>query len=922
MVGDILKIKTRIPPPGANILSLPRVLERLEDELHTPEGFARSLTLVSAPAGFGKTTLVRKWLDGRPGQVAWFSLDEGDNEPQRFWVYLISALENLHEGVGRGALEMLRSQTLFSSPSSAGEGVLVSLLNDLFALVQPLFLVLDDYHLINNPRIHQEMIFFIENAPPTLHLAVTTRSDPPWPLSRWRAKGKMAEIRLRELQFSEEEAGRLLEGYKNIQLGEAQLQTLHQKTEGWVTGLQLAAISLSTGGKAEEFIQSFAGSHRHVLNFLSEEVLARQSEGVRDFLMETSILTRFSAPLCNAVTGRQDSHAVLAELERENIFLIPLDEEGIWYRYHQLFADLLLYHLKRKVPEKMEELHTRAGQWYLEAGEPGEAVRHALAHHDFEKAGEILHRHYEEILQDQGPGLLLYRNLELLPPAVLKGFPRLAAHMALFQLITRGREKAREFLEMAEELSYPNPKEQEEYGGILAAVKAYFAIYAHRFPQALEHAEKALRLLPPHSHYWRMNVAIYFGDAMLFSGNPKEAYPFYREAHRNSQKLPNQVLSLTSGFKVATSLYYRGRLKEGEELTQSLLRTAKEVGLSRVPRVGLLWTLLGELLREKGHLDEAQPCFERGLIFSEPEKPCLGWNYLFQIALSFSQRDYEEALQTIRLLEELHREVHLPLFITFPAAVWEGRILLEQGELDRARERLQRAGIEEGAALQGGQEWGYLALARWQVEAEKGGAAAARRLLKELIEFALPREHQQLLLETLLVKTRLEEKEGAPGAAEDCLLSALEAGLEGGYAQIFLEESRGLSGVFSRVIEKMENPHAPTIKEKIREGARELYGRISPGRPPDRGTEGKEEESEKGKKVAATPQGDLVEELSPREMEVLNLISQGLSNDAIAKELFLSLGTVKWHTTNIYGKLGVRGRTQAVALARKLNMIP
>ncbi len=918
MVGHILKIKTNIPPLGTNILNRPSILELLDKDLTVADGFTRQLTLVSAPAGFGKTTLTRNWLAGREDRSAWYSLDEGDNEPERFWAYLISALQTLEEDLGRGLLEMLRSQTLFSDSSTAGEALLTPLLNDLFALEAPLFLVLDDYHLINNPRIHQDMIFLVENLPPSLHLAITTRSDPPWPLSKWRAKGKMAEIRLRDLKFSEEEAGHLLANLKGIQLSEYQLQTLYHKTEGWVTGLQLAAFSLCSSGNNDVFIENFAGSHRHVLHFLSEEVLARQPASVQDFLLQTSVLHRFCAPLCNALTGRNDSNAVLANLELDNLFVIPLDEQGLWYRYHQLFADLLLYHLRQNTPEKVDVLHARACKWFLKAGEPGEAVRHALSGNNPDEVGRILHEHYEKILHSQGPGTFK-QIMETLPQHLLQEYPRLIVHKALFCLIYKGKEEARECIELAEALNYENENEQKEFAGMLAAVKSYYHVYCHEFPQALDNAARALQLLPPDNYYWRMNVAIYSGDARLFSGNPKEAYPFYLEAHWNSQKTGNHNLILTTGFKVATSLDYLGRLSEAEVFTQNILRNARDKGFSRVPRVGLLWALLGELLREKGNLEEAERCVERGLFFSEPENPSLGWNSLFKAALLYSQCAYGKALETIKNIEILNLEARLPDFINFPATIWEARILLKRGEAFRAGDLLSKAGVLEGNVIQDGQEWGYLVRSRFLMEGKNKDLIQARKLLDQIEELATRGEQKKLLVETLLVKACLEEKEGFPEAAENCLREGLQVGLEAGYVQVFLDEGKALVSVFSRVMGNVNKNVSPLEGGALVDYARKLYGSLSPMQQFTLGEQGPG--NKVGKQPETSPTQDLIEELSRRELEVLGLISEGLSNEAVSKKLFLSLGTVKWHTTNIYGKLGVRRRTEAVAVARKLNLI-
>ncbi len=919
MIGEILRIKTSIPPLPLHVLPRTGIQEGLETGLQAARGFARQLTLVSAPAGFGKTTFVRKWLAGRENRVAWFSLDPEDNRQERFWVYLISALQTLEKDLGSGPLAVLQSQGFLSEGAFDTPALLTPLLNELFALEEPLFLVLDDYHQVNNPRIHEDMIFFIENMPPSLHLVVATRSDPPWPLARWRSRAQMAEIRLEELKFSEEETRLFFAPFKGPPLDESHLSTLYRKTEGWATGLQLAALSLSASQKAHDFIESFAGTHRHVLHFLSEEVLARQPESLREFLLQTSVLKRFNAALCNTVTGREDSADTLARLEQHNLFVIPLDEQGVWYRYHHLFADLLLYQLKRKDPDLVPFLHEKASKGFMEAGEPGEAVRHALAAGGSpEKVVQILRECYEEILKTEGPELLK-RILRELPLEALKEEPRLVVKKVINNLIYQSREEGESLLKQAEGLKYRDEKKTEELAGLLAAIKAYYFAYPSDFAKTLENAEKSLKMLPSHDHYWRMNVSIYTGDARLFSGNPGRAYAHYQEAYRRSQNLDNLFLPMTTGFKVATCLAFQGRLREAEEQVRSLLERAREGGLSQVPRAGLLWTLLGELLREKGNLEEAERCIERGLHLSRPEKPSLGWNYLSKTALAFSQRDFPKALSSLREIEDLHREKSLPRFITFPAAAWEARALLEVGEAARAEDVLFKVGVLADSPARGGMEKAYLVLARLLLIKEKPetGPGLARPILEQVQELAYGGGQQGIFLETLLVKSLLEERAGNREAAQNLLLETLEKGLSLGYYQLFLDEGRALASVFTRILKRWQRDATPwnqdLMGDRLRDISREILqeetGYLKPPVQPAR-----EETKE-------NPVAGLVEELTSRELEVLELVSQGLSNQEISEKLFLSPGTVKWYNSNIFGKLGVKNRTQATALARRLELI-
>ena len=927
MVSDILRIKTTIPPVGPGIIARTSVSERLDQGLQSAEGFARKLTLVSAPAGFGKTTLVRSWLAGRENVTAWLSLDEDDNEAERFWVYLVTALQTLDKGIGAGPLEALLSSGSLNRSGSETGALLTPLLNDLFKLNEPVYLVLDDYHLINNPGIHDEVNLFIDNLPSTAHLVVTTRSDPAWKLPRWRARGEVMEVRMRDLKFSQKEAEMLLTGTGKTRLNGSQVASLNDKTEGWVTGLQLAAVSLADSVDPDRFIEGFTGSSRHILHFLSEEVLARQSVSTRDFLFQTSILTRFNASLCDAITGRKDSANVLAALERENLFLIPLDDEGTWYRYHPLFADLLRHNLGQNESGLKETLHKLASKWFMERGEPGEAVRHALFANEFDQAGQILHDYNRQI---QGTDLigLINTALNRLPEELLLKYPMLIVNKALFYLVYEGKDEAASLIESAEKLSYPEPELEQEYAGTLAAVKAYYYIYSGRFSEAIETAARALELLPPDSYYWRMNVAIYSGDARLFSDNPREALSFYREANLNSGKLGGFYLTLTTAFKMATSLYYLGELDQAEELIRKTLRKARTKGLAGVPRVGLLWTLLGEVLREKGQLEEAGHCIERGLYFSEPEKPSLAWNLLYETAYNYSMGNLDAALESCTRINMLHDQSKLPNFITFPAFLWKAKALIRLHDYRAARAALEETGVILKKGMpQPGNLWGALVLARLLIAdpAAESDLPAASGLCEAVIETTSANGYLKLLVEAKVVKALHAEKTGNKTEAETSLFEAMVKACPGNIRTVFLDEKEGLSPVYNRLYLNREhhvlNGSAREAAAFLKSFQAELLPAVEKGQSvePERGPHApaKELKSRPGDGLSY----ELVEELTKRELEILGLISQGLSNDEIAGKLFLSQGTVKWHTSNIYGKLGVKGRTAAVALGRKLKLI-
>lgn len=898
--SNLLKIKNNIPPITTNLLSRPSIIKNIEEDLSVAGGFARPLTLISAPAGFGKTTLVRKWINGKEANTAWYTIDETDNSQERFWLYLIQALQKFKNDLGSGSLEILQSNLLSPEANSDQKAMVIPLLNDLFSLNHLFYLVLDDYHLINNQKIHQDMRFFIDSLPPSLHVIITTRSDPPWPLYRWRAKGKMVEIRMNELKFSKEEAKRLFRDIQSIDLSEKQLDTLYLKTEGWVTGLQLAAISLSKKTDKEEYIQSFTGSHRHVLHFLREEVFNRQSKEIQQFLIETSILNRFCGSLCDTITNQNGSEALLENMEQDNLFLINLDEEGTWYRYHHLFSDLLLYYLNRDFPKKSIELHRKAGDWFLKRNEVNEAIHHFLCSKEYEKVAQILDESFR-LMMTVNSADQISRAIEMVPENLLEKYPRLIAFKAFYSLLLKGREKVKAYITLAETLQYQSEVEQKEYIGILSTIKAYHYINENEFSKAMENAEKALENLPKESYFWRMGVAVFSGDVMFFSGNPKSAYTYYYEAHQINEKLGKYYFSFSSGLKLGITLYHLGRLKEAEEISFKLLELSKEKGFTKISKVGSLWALLGEIYREKGNFEEAERCIERGILISKSENPYLGWNSLSKVSLLFSQEKYEEALIASNEIDTLNNEVKLPFFIYLANTIWKARIFFELQDITQARKMLLQIGISSESKVQGGQEKGFLTLLKillYESDTETGIT-----ILEQLEKLAIVGDQKPILLETYMLKACFLEKEKNYDLAETYLNEALKIGGSEGYFQIFIDDRKRLTPIFNRLVSKVSksgNEYVTKICGAI------ISGTIYLGK-----TTIKEEKHN----------SNLIEELSEREIEILQLISQGFSNQDISNRLFLSISTVKWHTSNIYGKLGVRGRTQAIVLAQKLNLI-
>jgi len=903
----LLRTKLYIPPVRPELVPRPRLIEWLNAGLH------RKLTLVSAPAGFGKTTLLSEWIAGCEPRTrfAWLSLDEGDNDPTRFLAYFVAAIQTIHQDIGQSVIAALQS-----SQSLPIQAILTTLINEIAVIPDRLVLVLDDYHLIETQSIHDAITFLLEHLPPQMHLVIATRDDPHLPLARLRARGQLTELRATDLRFTSSEAAEFLNQVMGLDLSAEDIAALETRTEGWIAGLQLAAISLQGHKDATSLIKSFTGSHRFVLDYLIEEVLEQQSESVQTFLLQTAVLDRLTGSLCDALTGQDNGRATLEMLEHANLFIIPLDEERRWYRYHHLFSDLLRQRLRQTQLEQVPTLHHRASEWYEQNGFADEAIEHALRAEDFERAAYLIEEHVDAIWE-RGEHTKLRRWLAGLPVELVFSKPQLCILHA-WNLFTSGQQDAAERslqaagqaldpgADRAHETSpiervQPPNSDRMKIQGRAAAIRAFLASYRGDVPGIIQYARQALEYLPEQDLAWRSTATIALGDAYSFEGELAAAYRARLEAWEASKAAGNIYMILIASLKFAVTLRQQGQLQRVLEICRQQLQLANESGVSQTAVVGWLLAIWGEVLAELNDLDGAIHQAKKGTDLTEcgRDVAMIGWSYLCLMRVLFARRDMAGAEEINRKMGNIAREHHVPPWITNLMAAWQARIWLAQDKLDAASQWVGERGLDANGAPSYLQEMEYIVLARILIA--EGRLDEAARLLQRLLEAAEAGGRISRVIEILMLQALAFQAGGDTARAMTTLERALTLAEPGGFIRIFVDEGPPMARL---LYEAATRGIAPDY-------ARRLLATFPVAEP---------EQADPSKTQAS--KSELVEPLSERELEVLQLIAKGLTNQEIASRLFLSLNTIKVHTRNIYGKLGVNSRTQAVARARALGILP
>jgi LuxR family maltose regulon positive regulatory protein len=912
VASPLLETKFHVPRRRRGAVDRPRLNERLS------RGAESALTLVSAPAGFGKTTLLAEWLavaSNDERSAGWLSLDQRDNDPVLFWTYLITALKTAAPGVGDGALSLLQS------PQAPIEAVLATLLNDLAALAHDVVLVLDDFHLVDAPEVRDGIAFLLEHLPPQTHLVISGRADPALPLARLRARGELVEIRAAELRFTPDEAAAYLNEVMGLALTAQHVAGLERRTEGWIAALQLAALSLRGREDVASFIANFAGDDRYIVDYLAEEVLNRQPPNVQHFLLQTSILDRLSGSLCDAVTGQEGGKALLATLERENLFLVALDDRRKWYRYHQLFADVLQAHLLDEQPANIADLHGRASGWYERNGEQSAAVRHALAAKDFERAADLVEQAIPEMSRTRQEATV-HGWIDMFPDNVVRTRPMLSIGFAGAMLSVGELAGVEERLLTAEQLLVTGKRadrgaspagesrsagqgtvaDEQQYGRLRAMIELYRAalgLARGDVNGAVRHAQGALDNAPEDDSLVRSAASGLLGLAYWTNGDLAGGHRAYAACMTGLYLAGHVADTFGCAIALADIRRTQGRLGEAMDTYQQALQRAAEQGEPVLRGTSDMYVGMSEVHLEYGDIPSATEHLARAQRLGEhnglPQNP-----YRWRVAMARirqAQGDPSGALDLLAEAEHRYVSDFFPNVRPIPAI--RARVWLVSGAVDDAVGWVRERGLTADDGLSYLHEFEHITLARVLMAQRTAAHPAAdiAGLLERLRQAAHGGGRTGSVIEILVQQAILHQRSGDTGAAFAALEQALTLAEPAGYVRIFVDEGAPMGRLLA----------AAAKQGRSTDYAKRLLIAL----------DGSGAKSGPGPSVT---QG-LIEPLSTRELDVLRLLGTDLDGPDIARRLFVSLNTVRTHTKNIYTKLAVNNRREAVRRGQELDLM-
>ena len=912
MLSPLLATKLYLPPARLNRVPRPRLHEKLNS--------IRPLTVIVAPAGFGKTTALSEWIPTCKHCVSWLSLDDGDNDPARFWIYVVAAVQKLRADLGGSALEMLQ---LTQPPPITS--ILTTLINEIALFSDDFSIVIDDYHIIKTEAIHEALTFLLDHLPPNMRVILTARADPPLPLSRLRARNQLAELRASDLRFTPDEAAAFLNEVMGLKLPPEDIAALETRTEGWIAGLQLAALSMQGQADTSGFIQAFTGSNRFILDYLVEEVLNRHPKGTLDFLLRTSILDRVTASLCDAVTGRSDSQGILEDFEHANLFIVPLDEERKWYRYHHLFVDLLRARLQQSEQDQVPELHRRASTRFEQMGLLAEAVDHSLAAQDFNQAIRLIEK-VSKAMWQRGEVTQLQSWIAALPPHLQQTRPQLLLAQAWSTLAVGKFIEAQSKSRIAEEaLREFDEEEARQLHAEVRAIQSVLAGYWQDSAKSVELAHQALRHLPEHDDFMRGILAYTLGRAYLSLNDLGAAIQKLAEAAALSRTAGDLSTASYALVALGAELETQGQLHLAAARYREIIEFVQKDGrpLPFTAAAGA-YVRLSSVLFEWDQLEEASTCANQGIELSRQfqNNGAFFVGYLVLTRVFMARGDLMRALDTWRQAEALARtdtmlRATLKMVEALRAQLW-----LYEGNLADAAQ--WATGCENDLRFPSRGDWADVRQLSRMHDYECFTLAHVRMAQTQWSEVLNLLLRLQPVVETGVRKASLIEIMAiralayrAQGNTADALITferALSLAEPEGYIRIFVDEGEPMREIIGHWRLKTGKHKDPTeAQTRLMTYADKLLKTFTDNAPQLAITD----------KPVNSPvlQSSLLEPLSARELEVLHLIAEGLSNREIADRLFITINTVKKHTRLTFDKLDVANRTHAVARARELGLL-
>jgi LuxR family maltose regulon positive regulatory protein len=892
---SLITTKLYIPPPQPNLVQRPHLNKKLKD------GETRKLTLISAPAGFGKTTTVAEWIQKNNQHAAWISLDDGDNVLSRFMTYLITAIQRIDSDFGADILTVVQA-----TEHPHLESLLTMFVNQIAEIQNEFILVLDDYHLISTQSIHDAVEFLLGHLPQNMHLVMIGRVDPPFSLSRLRVGGQLTELRSNDLRFTKGEITEFLNKIMGFDLTDGDIRALEIRTEGWVASLQLAALSLQNREDKREFIAAFSGSHHYIIDYLIDEVMSGQADEIQKFLCQTSILERFCASLSDEVLAITNSKNIIQQLEDANLFLIPLDDERHWFRYHHLFSDFLSQHLSEREPENVLPLHRSASHWFEQNNLFPEAINHALVGEDFEQAAQMV--------ESIGPDMMMQSEfdqltiwLDAMPPDLVNTWPWLCIIRAWMCQRWARVDEGERYLQAAEQAlsngSTPEPMGGEKViRGQVAAIRALFALVRAQIPQSMEYANQALEYLPQ-DHFNRAVAADALGIAKRAIGEFDEAIKIFKKARKDSLEVGNRILAQAIMLELGRVQTLQGHLAQAAETFREAIHLEYQKTQIKIPYASSAIVYLADFLREWDDLEAAIAHLDEGIRIGQPAKmvDAVISSYALLTRVYLSLGDMGEAIKSYQTAERMARDTpgleSETKAILIESKVW---LLLSQNKNLEAARFMDECGLDVTDEITFFNGFGHKTLARVLISSSRENPkekylSDAHSLITQMLDIAKPVGCMREVIELLVLQALAYQEQGLHDRALGSLEEALTLAEPEGYARTFIDEGEPMKTILKQAASR---GIAEDYVNKLLVAFAPLEVRMESG--------------------ATQP---LLDPLSERELEVLRMLITELTGPEIARELMVSLNTLRTHTKNIYTKLDVNNRRAAVYRAQELKLL-